>query len=61
MENDQTFLKELKLSCAAKSTEWDARQGSAADEMAAIDKAVEILKQGQKAFLQARRVLHKYS
>jgi hypothetical protein len=52
MENDQTFLKQLKLSCAAKSTEWDARQASAADEMAAIDKAVEILKQGQKAFLQ---------
>lgn len=52
MGNDQSFLKELRLSCSAKSSEWDERQKSAADEMAAIDKAVEILQSGQKAFLQ---------
>merc|ERR1719421_736540 len=42
----------MHLSCEAKSAEWEQRQKSAGEEMAAIDKAVEILKAGQKAFLQ---------
>jgi hypothetical protein len=52
LANDESFLKELHLSCEAKSAEWEQRQKSAGEEMAAIDKAVEILKAGQKAFLQ---------
>merc|ERR1719265_1659489 len=58
VEEDSAFLAELKQSCSAKAAEWDARQKSAGEELAAIDKEKEILADGVKAFLQvdAKRV-----
>merc|ERR1719230_2326208 len=52
VEEDTAFLAELKQSCSAKAAEWDARQKSAGEEIAAIDKAIEILSNGVKVFLQ---------
>merc|ERR1719217_1371118 len=49
---DEDYAGTLKTECEAKSAEWDARQKSAKAEMAAIDKAKEILVSGVKAFVQ---------
>merc|ERR1719487_2569081 len=49
---DEAYLTELNTSCAAKASEWAARQKQAAEEQAAIEKAKEILADGVKAFLQ---------
>merc|ERR1719265_151651 len=50
--SDQSYLADLKQDCAAKATEWDERQKSAAEEVATIEKAKEILSSGVKVFLQ---------
>merc|ERR1719207_196609 len=50
--SDQTYLADLKQDCAAKATEWSERQKSAAEEVAVIEKAKEILSSGVKVFLQ---------
>merc|ERR1719453_2465043 len=52
LDADTAYLANLKESCAAKAAEWDARQKSAGEEVAAIDKAKEILEEGVKVFLQ---------
>merc|ERR1719453_2964366 len=52
LKADESYLANLKESCAAKAAEWDARQKSAGEEVAAILKAKEILEEGVKVFLQ---------
>merc|ERR550514_1885387 len=54
LKADESYLANLKESCAAKAAEWDARQKSAGEEVAAIDKAKEILEDGVKVFLQVK-------
>merc|ERR1719247_592000 len=49
---DELFLKDLKRSCAEKAAQWAARQKSAAEEIAAVEKAKDILTSGVKVFLQ---------
>merc|ERR1719271_2232621 len=53
--SDQAYLADLKQNCAAKATEWSERQKSAAEEVATIEKAKEILSSGAKVFLQVDR------
>merc|ERR1719359_1003210 len=53
--SDQSYLADLKQDCAAKATEWSERQKSAAEEVATIEKAKEILSSGVKVFLQVDR------
>jgi hypothetical protein len=43
------------MDCAAKAKEWSERQKSAAEELAAIAKAKDILSDGVKVFLQVKR------
>merc|ERR1719454_1499685 len=57
LDTDTAYLKELKLSCAKKAEEWEQRQKDAAEEMAAIAKAKEILTEGVKVFLQVKSTL----
>merc|ERR1719487_1340894 len=52
---DEAYLADLKMDCAAKSTEWAERQKSVADELAAIAKAKEILSSGVSVLLQVQR------
>merc|ERR1719456_604941 len=52
LKSDSAYLADLKQSCAAKATEWSERQKSAAEEVAVIEKAKEILSSGVKVFLQ---------
>jgi len=54
---DELFLKDLKRACAEKADQWTARQKSAAEEMAAVEKAKDILTSGVKVFLQVRKHL----
>merc|ERR1719240_1434134 len=49
---DEEYASTLKTECESKAAEWEARQKSAADEMAAIEKAKDILVSGVKAFVQ---------
>merc|ERR1719265_2629553 len=49
---DTEYSANLKTECETTSMEWDARQKSAKEEMAAIDKASEILTTGVVAFFQ---------
>merc|ERR1719310_1796479 len=49
---DEEYAGTLKTECESKAAEWDARQKSATEEMAAVDKAKEILVSGVKAFVQ---------
>jgi len=49
---DEEYSKNLKTECETTAMEWDARQKSAKEEMAAIDKASEILTTGVVAFSQ---------
>jgi hypothetical protein len=51
---DEAYLADLKMDCAAKAKEWEERQKSIAEELAAIAKAKEILSDGVKVFLQTR-------
>jgi len=50
--DDEKYLAELKQSCSLKAQEWEQRQKDAAGEMAAIEKAKEVLETGVKVFLQ---------
>merc|ERR1719453_411295 len=52
VSSDTDYLTNLRQSCSAKQAEWEARQKSAGEEVAAIDKAKEILSSGVKVFLQ---------
>merc|ERR1719159_1251183 len=49
---DKEYLSELEQSCAAAVKEFDERQKQATEEMAAVDKAKEILESGVSVFLQ---------
>jgi hypothetical protein len=52
LSTDKDYLAELKQSCEAKAVQWSVRQKSAAEEMAAIEKAKTILSEGVPSFLQ---------
>merc|ERR1719478_1889849 len=52
---DEAFLKSLTTDCTATAEGWEDRKKSAADEMAAIDKAKEILATGVTAMLQVKK------
>lgn len=49
---DEEYAANLKTECETAAKEWAARQASAKEEMAAIDKAKEILVSGVVAFAQ---------
>merc|ERR1719379_1782106 len=49
---DKTYLKELGVSCEAAEKEFAERQKQATEEMAAVEKAKEILESGVTVFLQ---------
>jgi len=51
---DESYSKELRGECETTATEWEARQKSAKGEMAALDKAKEILSEGVKALVQVK-------
>merc|ERR1719182_223795 len=50
---DEEYSATLKTECEMAASEWAARQASAKEEMAAIDKAKEILISGVVAFVQS--------
>merc|ERR1719359_498282 len=54
LDSDTKYLENLRQSCAKKGEEWEQRQKDAAEEMAAIAKAKEILADGVKVFLQVK-------
>merc|ERR1719321_2378119 len=59
---DEEFLKALQADCQAKAVEWEHRLQSAKGEIAALDKAAEILQKGAaNAFIQVsvRRVVRR--
>merc|ERR1719191_505427 len=56
---DTDYSATLKTECEMAASEWAARQASAKDEMAAIDKAKEILVSGVVAFVQSGSKLTK--
>jgi len=56
---DMLYLKGLTHECEAAAADWAERQKSAAAEIDAINKAIEILQAGVKAMLQAGFVVEK--
>jgi hypothetical protein len=58
---DEDYSATLKTECEMAASEWAARQASAKEEMAAIDKAKEILVSGVVAFVQQGSKLRKKS
>merc|ERR1712224_456987 len=48
---DEAYLAKTQQACQVKAQEWEVRQKYAADEMAALDKAKEILAGGVKVML----------
>merc|ERR1719231_1721933 len=56
---DEDYSATLKTECETAASEWAARQASAKDEMAAIDKAKEILVSGVVAFVESGSKLTK--
>merc|ERR1719262_1983425 len=56
---DEEYSANLKVECETAASEWAARQASAKEEMAAIDKAKEILISGVVAFVQSGAKLSK--
>merc|ERR1719316_869976 len=56
---DEEYSATLKTECETAASEWAARQASAKEEMAAIEKAKEILVSGVVAFVQAGAKLTK--
>merc|ERR1719482_1978091 len=58
---DEEYSADLKTECELAASEWAARQASAKEEMAAIDKAKEILTTGVVAFVQSGSKLTKKS
>merc|ERR1719335_611643 len=58
--SDETLLSTTTANCDSKAKEWEERQASASDEMAALEKAKEILSSGVKAmFFQSSAVTGK--
>ena len=57
---DEAYLADLKMDCAAKAKEWDERQKSVAEELAAIAKAKDILSDGVTVLLQVWAERNKY-
>merc|ERR1719502_672909 len=51
---DEEYSATLKTECEMAASEWAARQASAKEEMAAIEKAKEILVSGVVAFVQSK-------
>jgi len=51
---DEKTLAELKKSCEEAAANWAARQESASAEMAAINKAIEVLSEGVRVLLQTK-------
>merc|ERR550514_314877 len=49
---DEKYVESLKMECEQAATEWAARQASAKEEMAVIDKAKDILASRVKVFVQ---------
>merc|ERR1719395_267199 len=58
---DEEYAANLKTECELAASEWAARQASAKEEMAAIDKAKEILVSGVVALVQSGSKLTKKS
>jgi len=58
---DSTKLKDLIAECNSAADAWEHRQKEAAAEMAAIEKAKEILKSRVNVFLQISRSSHRIS
>lgn len=58
---DSKKLKDLVTECDSAAAAWEHRQKEAAAEMAAIEKAKEILKSRVKVFLQISRSTHRIS
>merc|ERR1719217_298278 len=56
---DEEYSATLKTECELAASEWAARQASAKEEMAAIDKAKEILISGVVAFMESGSKLTK--
>merc|ERR1719484_67290 len=52
LADDEKYLEDLKQSCSMKAQEWATRQKDAAEELAAIAKAKEVLESGVKVFLE---------
>merc|ERR1719326_544109 len=50
---DKEYVENLTTECELAAKEWAARQASAKEEMAAIEKAKEILVSGVVAFVQS--------
>jgi len=50
--DDEAYSETMKQDCQTKAAEWEERQRSAGEEMAAIDKAKEILVSGVTVLLQ---------
>ena len=55
---DEKYLQTVTLDCKTKADEWAARQKSATEELAAVDKAKEILSSGVKVFVQVGAKAH---
>jgi len=51
---DEAYLASLQVECQQTAAAWEARQKEAKEEMAAVDKAKEILATGVKVFVQVR-------
>merc|ERR1719156_109430 len=49
---DEKYLAELKHDCEEAAANWAARQKSAAAEIGAINKAIEVLSEGVRVFIQ---------
>merc|ERR1719158_2320922 len=49
---DEKFLEQLTADCKETAASWEERQESAHAEMAAINKAIEILSEGVRVFMQ---------
>merc|ERR1719355_71076 len=60
---DESYASTLKTECETKASEWAAREKSASDEIAAVEKAKEILVSGVKAFVQmsTKTSVHRWS
>merc|ERR1719183_1909656 len=58
---DEEYAGTLKTECETKATQWAERQKSATEEMAAVEKAKEILVSGVTAFMQVGTKTSKWS
>merc|ERR1719506_934349 len=58
LADDEKYLVDLKQSCSMKAQEWATRQKDAAEELAAIAKAKEVLESGVKVFLEVSSKTH---